>query len=297
MLDQSAIEEARGIVVRTRVRELIAKLGCIHNGKAAYKLPSREAFSSEFLLTTPLLQNEPSMDQIGQWVVAELRAKLFREGQPILLVAATAPAVLFANAIVERCADVDIHLYDLGYYFAFDEDDVFRANEWPNALAIIVTDIIDSGGTVARFRSLLDERLHGSRHRFAGCICGTRNGFRERCGGLFWEQWTDPHTKTTLPAFFVTEWGKPAVVSESEAKQLYPEDRRYLIEPYSLEPFRYSSLVTAPPDELEKTDSQDTKNRRRLAPLKRLGLYDPGTGSTAFITYGDNLRAAFPRYG
>ena len=270
------IEQVLSVVIRSKIHDLLRRFGCVHTGNAVYKLPSRSGFAREFIETTPLFQDEASIDQVSSWAASELRKQIPKGETRLLLVSATAPAAVFARGIADACWDLNVDAYDLGHYFALDDESVLNKDEWEEVNTIIIADIVDEGKTLSKIYTTLCARGL-SVIGIVSLVAFVKRQLRaEDARAFFWDKWTDPDSKDTLPVLFVTEWPKPEQISDEEAKQVYGNENRFLIEPYLLHPFRYSSLTPRSTEAPDQGDFDQPINEQRMQLLEEIGALRAG---------------------
>jgi len=236
--------------VRTRLLYVMNSLGCRHGDGRLYKLPSRPGFTKMLITTAPLLQNEVAGEQIGAWIASAVRQFVDIACREILLVTATAPAFLLATVIANSLPEMRVHLLDLGHIFALDQEGLVHSKDW-SIPVIAVADIVDTGRTVHAMRELLASRGISPLGVVALLKFGSVGTPDEMTRAVFTDNVPVPpreHAKSDasldqpLRGFFLAEIGRPKGESDADAMK-WGEDNLFLVEPYSLEPFRYSSLA------------------------------------------------------
>lgn len=260
-LDQSMFVESLQRVVSTRLAEHLEDLGCFLPEEEFYRLPSSGHFSEGFLYTLPLLQDEGASDQICSWIGYALHELAPAPIEEILLVGLTAPVELLSLKLSQVIASPRIRYLNLGHFQHPNDIHISAAREW-RIPAVLLSDVESSGDT----REELERICLESGIQVLGSITLFKLASDSRpLRTFFWRNLPSvSEDDKEVPQFVLHEVAQRKSAEYSSVQGGADEGVQYLVEPFSLEPFRYSRL--------SREKFRENPSRRQVAYRKR--LYD-----------------------
>ncbi|WP_319525491.1 hypothetical protein [uncultured Desulfosarcina sp.] len=211
--------------------------------KGRYRLPTSNIMVGEFLWTLPVLENLTYNRQIGKWLSEGVYQK-FNKGIPneILMLCVTAPAEMVARSIAKELPDINVYIINLGHFGALDDEGLLT-EELLKIPFFIVSDLVREGHSTEMVL-----KFHKMRCESEGII-KSENG--EALGLLSFLHLIDVETDEKS-----ISWIKKRKLIEYELDTFFlakvkHSDRtatgeKYLIEPFSLKPFKYNNLKSNP---------------------------------------------------
>ena len=229
-----------------------------------YKLPSRKEYTTAFLHSTPLLQDQIVAEQIGDWFGCAIRELVGEEVTKLALVCVTAPSELLSRTIASSLLDLNITIINLGYYSRLDSQ-FFNDSKQFSLPIVLVADIIDEGKTLNELLGFMLKNKYDvigivSLFNIVSNLAPCKFEVVMSLG----EYVVDSNPSKTIDHFVFSRMGRPSSVQQEEICGTVEDSNLFSVDLFSLEPFKYSSLSSVG----NNTDSE-ILNRNRIVAIEK----------------------------